>query len=443
MHSVPRHIVTILLAALACALSGAPRLQLDLDREYYTESIQNNLYLKTTLITGEQSAETVSWPANLVFLVDRSGSMEGDKLATLKSALQSSLSQLASADRVSLIAYGSNIETLIPSTPLDQLSNASATIENLSTDGGSALYAGLEQAQTEILRSASPHSLNRILLICDGPPNKGQIDSDALKQLAKSIAQDNTSIATFALGQEAPTQLLSAIAELSHGQSYEIDRLSTLEEKLTAELQSLNPTIGTDAILEIEFQRSLKIVESIGREAQQSFRKITFGFDTLLANQKITTIVQATISPSVSTSFKLEVAKVKLSYQPATPPDAPRISIETEATARFTPSRERSFETIVPHVYQTVCEYEVLDAVREAVEAVNQNKAKKALRDLKKLSRNIRSVAKDIDELQPQASLDQLNKAIDDIESAIQSPIEQRAITDTLYPALTSPSSDQ
>lgn len=439
MRFVSRLSAAFVLTALLTNLQAEPRLQLELDREFYLEKAQNNFYLKTTIHTGDPNSAAATPPTNIVFLVDRSGSMEGEKLGELKQALKTALSSLSSDDRVALVAFGSSIETLIPSTPVDQLQSANATIENLSTDGGSALYGGIEEAFYEIQKNATAKSLNRIILITDGPPNKGPREMTQFVELAKTIAAQKVSIAAFALGTDAPRELLTHIASQSSAALHEIEDISSLAGKLSAELQAFNKVIGEKATLEVRLPAYIDIVESIGHQAEQSSRGMTFHIDNLLANQEIATVVQGTINASASRFARTKIATVTLTYYPAGAERGEPVVIEEKIDTRFVQTYDVSLRSIVPHVYQTVCEYEVADAIREASDYLIEGRSKKALRDLRKLSRDIRAVARNIPELQVQASLDQLNKTIDSIEYANQSPIEQRAITETLFP--TQPSS--
>ncbi|MDQ8181911.1 VWA domain-containing protein [Pelagicoccus sp. SDUM812005] len=434
MPSVTRFLAASLFAALCLSGAAAPRLELALDREFYIEGQQNNLYLKTTVHTGDLPSESSSPASNIVFLVDRSGSMEGEKLAALKTSLQGALANFSSHDRIALVAFGSSVETLIPPTQLDQLSNASAKIANLTTDGGSALFDGLSRAREEILKNAADHPSNRIFLICDGPPNKGPLDPEQFATLAASIARQSIAITSFGLGSDAPLELLDQISSPSNSPTRTIPEPSQLAAAMAAELQPLNPPIGKNAVLEIDFHRALDIEESIGREAEIGSRRVTFHLGSLLANQEITTVVQATLNASATFFNSNRLASASLSYQPTDLPDAAPRRIEAEIGARFVQGSSHSFDSIQPHVYQTVCEYETSDIIRESLAAHQEGKSKKALRDLKRLARNIRSIAQDIPELQAQASLEQINQTIDAIEQANESTIETRALIKTLFP---------
>lgn len=443
MPSVPRlPFATLVLALLSLAAAAAqPRLQLELDRSYYLERNQNNLYLKTTVVTGSETLDSdlERPPANIVFLVDRSGSMDGPRLVQLKAALRHALTYLSSDDRIALVAFGSSVETLIPSTPVDQLSAASGAIETLATEGGADLFTGLQRAQAELRRYATPRSFDRVVLVCDGPPNKGPRDLASFGALATELAQENISIAAFALGGDAPSDLLFRLVEPSAGPLYDATDPTQLTSQLATEIQTLNQAIGKDAVLEIEFASSIEIVETIGRQAERDGRSVTFRFEKLLADQELSTIVQATLPASSSIYSPTEIAKARLSYQPTLAHEDTPVVIEAAIETRFVPSSSQSFESIAPHVYQSVSEGEVADTIREAVEAVRLGKSKQALRDLKKLARAIRDVASDLPDLQAQPSLDQLTRAIDSIENASQSPIEHRALLNTLYPTPAAP----
>jgi len=433
--------LAILLLCAFPLLGQSVRLSLALDRDIYRDSVQNNLYLKAT-IHVEADPLSPSERSDFVFLVDRSGSMEGEKLEQTKRALKHAFSLLSSDDTASVVSFGSAVETLITRTPVDQLSAHTSAIENLSSEGGSSLYAGLETALASLRHNNSDTSAPHIILITDGPPNKGPRDAESFKSLFSSLNRQSISFTTLFLAENATASEREGLLSLLPNEPIFVETPAKLTGSITASLHKENRIIGRNAVLDIKFVSGIEIEESIGRESTISGRSLRFTFGDLREKQALTALVQATISANKTTFSRSRIASATLQYSPVDQNESAPASITQLIEASFVPSASASFESIHTHVYQSVCEGEVSDTLRESNEWIQQGRIKKALRELKKLSRNIRNVANDLSELQVDAQINQLNKAIQQIETTRDSSIEKAAQIETLYPSASSLSAE-
>lgn len=430
---------TLAFLIFACTnLSGASvRLTLELDRQLYREAVQNNLYLKATIeVEGDPSAPTPR--SDIVFLVDRSGSMEGEKLEQTKRAINHGLSLLSSNDTASVIAFGSSVETLIPKTPIDQLGGYASAIENLQSEGGSSLHEGIETAFEALRRNNSDTAIRRTILITDGPPNKGPREAAAFALLYSQLDEVPIAFETLYLATDSSEEDQQALLKVLPAQPTIVSEPSSLPWSVANSLNTDAKIVGKEAALEIEFVSGIEIEESIGQQADISGRTIRFSIGNLRENQELTAIAQATLSASKALYSRTKIAAATLSYTPARTSASDRITLSQEIDAAFTPNSSASFESINTHVYQAVSEGEVADTLAESRQWVSEGREKKAIRELKKLSRNLLSVARDLPELEIDASINQLNTAIQQIETELDSTIERAAQVETLYPSASS-----
>lgn len=431
----PRSLILSLIMLSAAALSGQNlRLNLELDRQYYQELVQNNAYLQATLAVEGYAGEQPE-RYHTVFLVDRSGSMEGGKLENTKRSLHHALALLPASDTVSIISFGSEIETLIPPTPVDQLSGRAAAIENLASEGGSALHEALYKA-FELLNRQSPLAhRKRIILLTDGPPNKGPRSPAAFADIFVDTNHSPIEFTTLYLSENASERERKALKDILPSPPLEIEDASNLKGHIADALLVKAPTGALDAELQITFASGIEIVESIGRESEIEGRTIRFRFKNLLPRQERTALTQVTISANKSVFSRLEIASATLSYAPSGHLDASPVVIAQSVNAFFTSSRSVSFESIQTHIYQSISEGEVADTLRETNAWIHEGRSRKALRELKKLSRNLLDIANEIEDLEIDESINQLNKAIQGIESTKDSSIEKAATFKTLYPS--------
>ena len=165
-------------------------------------------------IQAQDSAKKDLPPANLVFLVDISGSMdEENKLPLVQETLRILTRQLRPQDKVTLITYASGEDLVLPPTSGADKETILSAIDKLraggATDGESALQMAYEQAQKAFV----PNGINRILLATDGDFNVGVSDTETLKSMvanekeAKKVLQQQLTSTLATVAQDVKIQV--------------------------------------------------------------------------------------------------------------------------------------------------------------------------------------------------------------------------------------------
>lgn len=194
-------------------------------------------------------------PANLVFLVDVSGSMdEPDKLPLVRSSLQLLTQQLRPQDRVALVVYAGRTAVELHSTPGSQKERIRAAIARLSAGGSTAGEAALRLAYAEARAGYIKGGINRILLATDGDFNVGISDIDQIKDIVARERESGISLTTLGFGtgnyQEA---LMEQIADVGNGNYSYIDSLEEAQKVLVDELSATFSTVAKDVKIQVEF----------------------------------------------------------------------------------------------------------------------------------------------------------------------------------------------
>ena len=128
-------------------------------------------------------------PANFVFMVDVSGSMDSaDKLGLLKTCLATLVDNLRPDDRVSIITYASKVEKLIESTPASEANQIKEAIAKLNARGSTAGGAAMKMAYEEALANFIEGGNNRVIMGTDGDFNVGVTSTDALLEMVQDYA---------------------------------------------------------------------------------------------------------------------------------------------------------------------------------------------------------------------------------------------------------------
>ncbi len=217
---------------------------------------------RTLLLVGVQAfrVDPADIPAaNLVFLIDTSGSMESpDKLDLLKASFKQMLPRLRAQDRVSIVVYAGSAGLVLPPTPGDQRDTIAAALDRLQAGGSTNGGAGIELAYATAQRAYIPHGVNRVLLATDGDFNVGTVSTEALKTLVADRRKSGIALTTLGFGEGNYNDALAEqLADVGNGNHYYIDTLAEGRKVLQDSLVATLMTIAKDVKIQIEFNPAL------------------------------------------------------------------------------------------------------------------------------------------------------------------------------------------
>lgn len=212
-------------------------------------------YLLRVGLKGYDIAAEKLPPANLVFLVDVSGSMMSpDKLPLLKSGLKLLVQKLRAQDRVSLVVYAGNTGVVLEPTPGDQKGKILAALEGLTAGGSTNGGAGIKLAYAMAEQGFIQHGINRVLLATDGDFNVGTVSFEALKDLVEDKRKTGVSLTTLGFGTgNYNDRLMEQLADAGNGNYAYVDTLNEANKVLVNEMSSTLQTIAKDVKIQIEF----------------------------------------------------------------------------------------------------------------------------------------------------------------------------------------------
>ncbi|WP_043649312.1 vWA domain-containing protein [Chitinilyticum litopenaei] len=191
--------------------------------------------------------------ANLVFLVDVSGSMNSPaKLPLLQASLKLLVDRLRPQDRVSLVIYASGTGVILE--PTSDRERIRMAISQLRAGGSTAGEAGIKLAYQMARQAYIPGGINRILLATDGDFNVGISNIDQLKQLVEREREAGISLTTLGFGTgNYNDALMEQIADIGNGNHHYIDTLNEGQKVLVEEMTSTLATVAKDVKIQVEF----------------------------------------------------------------------------------------------------------------------------------------------------------------------------------------------
>lgn len=194
-------------------------------------------------------------PANLVFLVDVSGSMQSpDKLGLVKKSLRLLVNRMTAQDSIALAVYAGAAGTVLESTPGTEKAKILAAIDSLEAGGSTHGSAGIKLAYNLAEQQFVEGGINRVVIASDGDMNVGTVNLEVLKDLVEQ--KRNTGIALTTLGFGSGNYnyaLMEQLADVGNGNASYIDSLKEAQKVLVNEMQSTLLTIASDVKIQVEF----------------------------------------------------------------------------------------------------------------------------------------------------------------------------------------------
>ncbi len=188
---------------------------------------------------------------NLALVLDRSGSMGGQKLTYAKEAALYAVHSLLPEDRVAVVAYDDQVQVLVPSTLAAERSVIAARIRGLRPGGSTALHAGWLEGATQVAAFQEPGRINRVILLSDGLANVGETDPTVIASQVRGLAQRGVSTSTLGVGLDYNEDLMTAMADAGEGNYHFIESPADLPRIFTQELAGLAGTLGTQVRLHL------------------------------------------------------------------------------------------------------------------------------------------------------------------------------------------------
>ncbi len=206
-------------------------------------------------IKGYELPRAEAPDANLVFLVDTSGSMNApDKLPLLRNALRLLLSSLKPDDTVAIVAYAGSAGTVLEPTRIADKDKIFAALDRLQAGGSTAGAEGIRLAYQLAEQQMQDGGINRVILATDGDFNVGITDIEQLKDFVERKRATGISLSVLGFGHgNYNDELMQTLAQNGNGNAAYIDTLNEARKVLVDEAGSTLFTIAKDVKLQLEF----------------------------------------------------------------------------------------------------------------------------------------------------------------------------------------------
>jgi Ca-activated chloride channel family protein len=254
-------------------------------------------YLETAIKTNKVDS-VKRLPLNLSIVIDRSGSMKGEKMDRAIEAAKNIVDQLGETDIVSIIAYGDEVDIVQPAIAAadKEKERIKEKINLIMPRGGTNLWGGCETGYYQVLKNSKPGYINHVFLITDGLANVGLTSAKGIKANVQRFKDDEgITLSGFGVGLDFNEVLLNDMAEAGSGNYYFIDEPGKITGMLQTELNSLMHITIREAVLTLQLPEGVKVEKLYpytsfvnGKEIIIKFRNLKDGeVKPVLLNLKI------------------------------------------------------------------------------------------------------------------------------------------------------------
>ncbi|KEY49881.1 vWA domain-containing protein [Citrobacter amalonaticus] len=304
-----------LLATTTAAQPPAPKVTIksELASPLVLENSQDKNYLKVSL-TGFPLHATKRSPINLALVIDRSGSMGGERIEQATEAAVMAVNTLSAQDTLSVVIYDDVVDVIVPAAKVDNKEKLISQIrERLTARGGTALFAGVSRGIKENSKFLDKAHVNRIILLSDGQANIGPSSTSELAELGKIAARKGIAITTMGIGEGYNEDLMAAIAQYSDGNHVFVQNTDALEKAFAHEFGDVMSVVAQDVVVQINVADNVKPLRLLGREGEIRDNTVTVKLNQLYANQEKYVMLEVLPAKGQAAQSK-PLAEVNVSY---------------------------------------------------------------------------------------------------------------------------------
>ncbi len=210
-------------------------------------------------IKGYELAAATRPTANLVFLVDTSGSMaEPDKLPLLQQSLRLLVQEMAEEDRIAIVTYAGDAGVVLTPTPGRERAKILRAIDGFTAGGSTAGAAGIDEAYRLAEAGFDRTAINRVILATDGDFNVGIADPDRLEDVIAEKRASGVYLSVLGFGRgNLNDRLMQKLAQAGNGNASYIDSLMEARKVLVDEMTRTLFPIADDVKIQVEFNPAM------------------------------------------------------------------------------------------------------------------------------------------------------------------------------------------
>lgn len=267
-------------------------------------------------VKGSADAAATSQPVHLSVVIDRSGSMRGQRIENAIQAASTAVDRLSDGDVVSLVTFDTQAKLEVAPTVLDPRSRSEVkrAISEVRLGGDTCISCGMVMAQG--LAAQTPGKAQRMLVLSDGDTNSGIRDEAGLRALARDTSGRGMTVTSIGVDLRYNERLMAAIAEGGEGRHHFVGRPGDLAKVFEAEADGLRSTVAEGASARITLGAGVELLEVLDRTFTREGSSVVVPLGSFSRGEVKTVLARVRV-PAARTP-ELSVAEVAIDYRDLT-----------------------------------------------------------------------------------------------------------------------------
>ena len=261
----------------------------------------------------EMQSEQERAPLNIALVIDRSGSMAGQRIEQAREAAIQAIRRMDSRDIVSVVTFDNNVDVLIPATRVSDRENMERRIRAIQPGGTTAIYAGVQRGAEEVRKFFERGMVNRIILLSDGLANVGPSTPEELARLGRALGGEGITVTTLGLGRDYNEDLMSRLAAASDGNHKFVANASELPEIFQQEFNTALAVVAQDVRCVVTLPEGIRPVRALNMEVDINGQEVTFGWNQIYSGHERFVMLEVEV-PATAEGQTRELATATLRY---------------------------------------------------------------------------------------------------------------------------------
>lgn len=346
-------------------------------------------------VHGSNEAQGTQTATQTAIVLDRSGSMAGERLTHAVRAARGFVSRAAPRDIVSITTFDDEAALLMAPRLVGEgfLSHAESRLAGIRAGGGTCISCGLDRGVLTLRPAAnvdlSAGRVRRVVLLSDGAANHGVVDADGIDRLARRYRDQGVSVTTVGMGASYNEQILSALSRTTNGNHHFVGTPEDLPAVFEREAASLGRTVLANAEARIALAPGVELERLFDRAFRRQGDELIVPLGPMSAGDDRTVLLEVRLP---SDRGDRPVAEVDVAFRL---PDGPEQQTRARELSLTVEDRGRD-GPIDSRVGMRIARARTVEAVDRATSLFKSGQALQASQELESRAAELRAVTPDL-----------------------------------------------
>ncbi|OJJ23612.1 VWA domain-containing protein [marine bacterium AO1-C] len=261
---------------------------------WFTNHVKKELFAYVSLKGGKAPEKQERVPLNISLVVDRSGSMSGDKLNYVKKAVDFVIDNLKAEDVLSIVQYDTEVGVVAKAAKITDKRALHQKVKKIEARSMTNLSGGMLEGYSQTKSTQKEGYVNRVLLLSDGLANVGITEPQQLQSIAqKKFREERIALSTFGVGADFNEVLMTNLSEYGGANYYFIDMPDKIPQIFAQELEGLLSVVAQNTSLQLSFPSAyLKCTKVYGYPASIEGDSVNINFNDVFAEEEKAVLVK-------------------------------------------------------------------------------------------------------------------------------------------------------